>query len=320
MGGVAFLYPWNLNAKNKVRVEVVGFGLIFFTYVFISSDDLWPGYLALLPVLGTYLVIQSSRDNSILTANKFSQTIGKWSYSIYLWHWPVVVFMYMAGFESLILVISGIIISTVLGGLSYHFIESTPRLRGSFQSYRLISFKPLLMVCSVIGISAIMYFSKGSNMNAELSVLADKLAFPEVCHVNKNQAKYSEEYINCKLGNIALPARGLLWGDSYAGHLDPFVNELLDGRGAFISRTAGSCVPSLNTNYMLGFVPTHCKKIRQTTVADIKGQKFDVIFIAGKWQKLYKEHGQEGLVEVINAIKLAAENAHSVFFFEAPFY
>jgi peptidoglycan/LPS O-acetylase OafA/YrhL len=320
MGGIAFLYPWNLNEKNKVRVEMIGFGLIFFTYVFISSDDLWPGYLALLPVLGTYLIIQSARDKSILTANKFSQTIGKWSYSIYLWHWPVVVFMYMAGFESLIFIISGIIISTVLGGLSYNFIESTPRLRGSFQSSRLISFKPLLMVCLLIGCSTIAYFSKGRNINAELTVLADKLAFPEVCHVNKNQAKFSDEYINCKLGNEVLPARGLLWGDSYAGHLDPFVNELLDGRGAFISRTAGSCVPSLNANDMLGFVPAHCKKIRQTTVADIKGQKFDVIFIAGKWQELYKEHGQEGLVEVINAIELAAKNAHSVFFFEAPFY
>ena len=55
-------------------------------------------------------------------------------------------------------------------------------------------------------------------------------------------------------------------------------------------------------------------------MADIKGQKFDVIFIAGKWQELYWEYCQEGLVEVINAIELAAKNAHSVFFFEAPFY
>lgn len=320
MGGVAFLYPWNLNEKNKVSAELVGFSFIFFTYFFISSDDLWPGYLALLPVLGTYLVIQSARDNSILTANKFSQTIGKWSYSIYLWHWPVVVFMYMAGFESLILVLSGIIVSTVLGGLSYNFIESTPRLRGSFQLSRLIYFKPLLMVCLLIGFSTIAYFSKGRNINAELTVLADKLAFPEVCHVSLKQKHHSDNYINCKLGNEAVPAKGLLWGDSYAGHLDPFVNEILNGRGAFISRTASACVPVLNLNEMLGFIPSHCQDIRKVIRSDIEEKKFDVIFIAGKWQELYRSHGQDGLEQVIDAIDFAAKNSLAVFFFEAPVY
>jgi hypothetical protein len=228
--------------------------------------------------------------------------------------------MYMAGFESLILVISGIIVSTVLGGLSYNFIESTPRLRGSFQSSSLIYFKPLLMVFLLIGFSAIAYFSKGMNINGELTVLADKLAFPEVCHVSLKQKQHSDDYINCKLGNEALPARGLLWGDSYAGHLDPFVNELLDGRGTFISRTASACVPVLNLNEMLGFLPAHCQEIRKVIKSDIEEKKFDVVFIAGKWQELYRSHGQDGLVQVIDAIDFAAKNSRAVFFFEAPVY
>jgi peptidoglycan/LPS O-acetylase OafA/YrhL len=320
MGGIAFLYPWRLKENSKVKLEIIGFILIFITYIFVSSDNLWPGYLSLLPVLGTYFIIQSARANSLLTRNQFTQSIGKWSYSIYLWHWPIVVFMYMAGFESLTHIILAIIMSIILGWFSYRFIESNTRLRGSFQSSHLLSFKPLLMVCVLSVLAASSYFSEGRNVNAELAVLDDKLAFPEICHVNAKQAKFADEYIHCKLGNVALPVKGLLWGDSYAGHLDPFVNELLDGRSAFISRTAGSCVPSLNSNDMLGFVPAHCKKIRQATVADIKAQKFDVIFIAGKWQALYKDYGQNGFVEVFKAIDFAAKNAQSVFFFEAPVY
>lgn len=87
-----------------------------------------------------------------------------------------------------------------------------------------------------------------------------------------------------------------------------------------ISRTASACVPVLNSNEMLGFIPPHCQKIRKAIRSDIKDKKFDVIFIAGKWQELYRSHGQDGLVQVIDAIDFAAKNSQAVFFFEAPVY
>lgn len=122
MGGVAFLYPWHLSESKKKLIELIGVALILGSYVFVSSDVPWPGHFALLPVLGAYLIIVSNRQTSIITNNGLFQYLGKWSYSIYLWHWPVVVFLYfyeLHGYE-----LFGIFGSIVLGFSSYYFVES----------------------------------------------------------------------------------------------------------------------------------------------------------------------------------------------------
>lgn len=121
MGGVAFLYPWNLTDQKKKLVEIAGLVLILGAYAFVSSDNLWPGYLAIIPVLGAYLMIVANQQSSVITNNLAFQNIGKWSYSIYLWHWPVMVFGYV--FELDAWIYPGIVISFFLGMLSFKFIE-----------------------------------------------------------------------------------------------------------------------------------------------------------------------------------------------------
>jgi len=84
LGGVAFLYPIDAF-KNNPKVEFWGWLFIFGTYIFITNDNLWPGYLALMPVFGAFLIIQSNNSKSKITNNVYFQKIGSWSYSIYLW-------------------------------------------------------------------------------------------------------------------------------------------------------------------------------------------------------------------------------------------
>lgn len=93
MGGVAFIYQPSLLVKNKKISGGVGLALIFSAYFFVSSGTPWPGYAALLPVLGTYLIIISNQQFNVVINSAFFQLIGKMSYSIYLWHWPVAKFI-----------------------------------------------------------------------------------------------------------------------------------------------------------------------------------------------------------------------------------
>ncbi|RYU46048.1 acyltransferase family protein [Aliivibrio finisterrensis] len=88
IGGVAFLYPLS-NKKNYQVLSWFGIAIIFSSAIFINEVHLWPSYLTLLPILGTYLVIISKQKNVFLD-NKPIQYIGSWSYSIYLWHWVIV--------------------------------------------------------------------------------------------------------------------------------------------------------------------------------------------------------------------------------------
>ena len=92
IGGLAYAYPFVLNKNKKHAFEILGLSLIITSYIFASGKLSWPGIYALVPTLGTYLVIIANRQSSIITNNIVCQNIGKWSYTIYLWHWPVVVF------------------------------------------------------------------------------------------------------------------------------------------------------------------------------------------------------------------------------------
>ncbi len=122
LGGVAYLYPLTLQESRKKIIEFVGLFLIIGSYFLISSENLWPGYLAIFPVLGAFLLIQANRNNSIVTNNLVFQKLGTWSYSIYLWHWPIVVTIYIFSLSELYTYL-GILLSIFLGFLSYQYIE-----------------------------------------------------------------------------------------------------------------------------------------------------------------------------------------------------
>lgn len=120
IGGVAFLYPLS-NKKNHPVLSWFGIAIIFTSAIFINEVHLWPSYLTLLPILGTYLVIISNQKNAFLD-NKPMQYIGSWSYSIYLWHWVIVTVGLYLSIPNWIFI--GLPLSVLLGYLSYRFIET----------------------------------------------------------------------------------------------------------------------------------------------------------------------------------------------------
>ena len=124
MGGVAYLYPFSMSKKKKKALELTGLVFIVGSFFLVSADTPWPGYIALFPVLGSFFVIQSQRSESVFTGNIIFEKVGLWSYSVYLWHWPVVVAIYYFSFNSIYVVYIGLGISLFLGYFSYTYIES----------------------------------------------------------------------------------------------------------------------------------------------------------------------------------------------------
>ena len=123
LGGLAFLFPWQLSAQHKRIVELLGIALILLSYFTLTGNDVWPGYLALIPTLGTYLVIVAATKQSFITGNTVSQWLGKVSYSLYLWHWPVVVAIGYFAFDSAYTLWFGIALCLVLASLSFYLVE-----------------------------------------------------------------------------------------------------------------------------------------------------------------------------------------------------
>jgi peptidoglycan/LPS O-acetylase OafA/YrhL len=75
--------------------SLVGFGMIVWSAIAYGHGTAFPGYLALVPTVGTALVIvagtrQERQWHTVVTASSPVQLVGNISYSLYLWHWPLI--------------------------------------------------------------------------------------------------------------------------------------------------------------------------------------------------------------------------------------
>jgi peptidoglycan/LPS O-acetylase OafA/YrhL len=258
MGGVAFLYPWSLSESRKKAVELTGLALILGSYAFVSSDIPWPGHFALLPVLGAYLMIVSNQQSSFITNNAFFQCLGKWSYSIYLWHWPVVLFGYSLGIADWWLY--GLPLSLILGSLSSIYIE---RIKfKSVDSITKIFFVKHIYLALMVGIASSYIYIHNGIMNryehgGEYTKFLNEHVYPSrdngYCMFNLKDNDVSlEDGTNCYSGSVSTsPSQTtVLFGDSYAGHYDPFWDELFkEINKSYLSISTHVCNPSLNKRF-----------------------------------------------------------------------
>ncbi|WP_122036426.1 acyltransferase family protein [Aliivibrio sp. EL58] len=192
MGGVAFLYPWNLSEKKSKLIEFVGLVLILSSYVFVSSNVPWPGHFAIIPVLGSYLMIVANQQSSIITNNVIFQYLGKWSYSIYLWHWPIVVFGYYYNLQYWFFV--GIPLSIFLGYFSYNVIEKNKVSLLSFISFKLSYLSSVLIVTTLTGIATLIYYNQG--FSSRLTGNAAKLYENQAAAKDYYQKTYNVNFAN----------------------------------------------------------------------------------------------------------------------------
>ena len=106
-----------------------GIGLIIGGALFLDQQVTYPGYWALIPSLGTVLVLaggafRPDRAHNALLANPVMVWIGDRSYSWYLWHWPILVLGFawfgQPGYFIIAVLVS---ISLLLATMSYRYIE-----------------------------------------------------------------------------------------------------------------------------------------------------------------------------------------------------
>lgn len=125
-GGLVFLIAtrFTIGKQPAKYLEFAGFALIVYSIIFIDPSVTWPGWHALIPVIGTSLVIAVANQGSPLTRLRALQWLGDRSYSLYLWHWPIVaslVFLEMR--KEAIPTLVGLTITIFLGHISYSLIE-----------------------------------------------------------------------------------------------------------------------------------------------------------------------------------------------------
>jgi peptidoglycan/LPS O-acetylase OafA/YrhL len=129
----ALLATWIWRRKTDLKsswLAELGLITVLVSYWFIQGGADFPGWKALLPVLGTALVLAFGNSEKSVAGRMLSVSplvfLGKISYSLYLWHWPIIVFWRFQTQEDVselryALPIAGL--SVVAAVLSYYFIE-----------------------------------------------------------------------------------------------------------------------------------------------------------------------------------------------------
>lgn len=251
-GGVAYLFPFKLSRKNTVIMEILGILLIVTSYLFVSKDNLWPGYLALLPVLGTFFVIQSHRNNSILTGNIIFQKIGSWSYSIYLWHWPLVVAIYIYSLPTKYTYI-GIFSSIFIGFISNKYIENA-KFRKKFNSpFEYLKCKPIYITLLIGFLGTSVFITNGVESHYSMDVMIannaqnDKPKYSDYCFdISSSMESYCVFHgIDDVDRDVRSNVEAIVLGDSHGASLVLSVVESLSKKtkGDVIFYGRSGCLP-----------------------------------------------------------------------------
>lgn len=125
---------WWLTRQHRVNtrlsrlLEGLGLLLIALAIALFDASLAWPGPAALVPVVGAMLVLGAQRDASPWTANPVSRRVGASSYSLYLWHWPLVVALVYAGEQHHPgWIVAGLLLTLLLGEASMRLVENPAR-------------------------------------------------------------------------------------------------------------------------------------------------------------------------------------------------
>ena len=268
-GGLIFFIPKE-KIPYKKPLEFIGFFLIAISCYIFSTDTLWPSYNAILPVLGAFLILLAHQQNSIFTKGSVFQWLGNNSYSIYLWHWPIVFFLhYFYKNDDYIFITAGIILSIILGWLSYTYIENPTRKKLSNLSIVKAYFLWFLSI-SILSLISIMIFkfdgvkNRFSNeINNISNTINDINPRRDECLGKQDDSQLKK----CTYGDGPLSL--IVVGDSHASAMLNGVINALPNNTSLISFTISGC-PTVKNLKKTNMPEYSCGERVKDIINDIK--------------------------------------------------
>ncbi|MDC0590417.1 acyltransferase [Gammaproteobacteria bacterium] len=213
----------NLGNKYSGILSISGLSLIFYAVLNFDGATSFPGYAAVVPVFGTFLLIIAGPSSNVVNralASPWLVKIGLVSYSLYLWHQPIFVFFRYLNFSDYI-IIFGIPLSMVLSLFTYRFIETPFRDKTKFSMKNIFIYSVVASSASIV-FGMILIFNDGFlNRYAEAD---QKILKQFVNQGNYNQTRFDQ--LEMKAFNGDSKRRVLVVGDSYAKDL---INVMYEG-------------------------------------------------------------------------------------------
>lgn len=239
-------------------VGLTGAVLVALSLWLIDAETPFPGPWTLLPVVGTLLLIAAGSHDTLLRRilqSPLMVSIGDRSYSLYLWHWPAIVFAGLLVSRSPLVLTLAALLSVVPAWLSYRWLEQPIRLLDVERGWpmaRLVS----AVVLPVVVASAFLHYASQRNLWNPTLAEYDAAIAPAhagaAADCNRVGWKYPER---CTWNADAGGAPIYLVGDSNADHLSEAVIAAADEMSRpVVNLTSSGCafLPPLPTIHPVG--------------------------------------------------------------------
>jgi peptidoglycan/LPS O-acetylase OafA/YrhL len=281
-----------------------GTALIAAAYGLIEPSTGFPGTAALLPVLGTGLLIfgntlaPESGPARLLTT-KTMVSIGTLSYAWYLWHWPLISFARTQRLMAPNMPIDTACVLAALGlaALTLRFVENPIRygaaLRGRTNAAVVrLGATAIALVAAVA--AAVLFWDvhgpKSAREQLALRIAEDRPGVQyENCLLDQQGPLADLPLTECRFGDPKQPISLALWGDSHAWAWAPMLEALQSGGApVFKLYSLSSCQPLLQG--MSAHVESdRCNEFNRRTFDEIvalKKQGLKGVVLSGRWVTL----------------------------------
>jgi len=320
-GSLAYPLGGRLRPRWRASLSLIGLAAVIVSIPVLSPSIPFPGYAAILPVTGAALIVAAAATPGILT-NPLSQFLGRISYSLYLWHWPVWVAARHFRVEASATHIIELLSLCLVLALASHYAVERPAGALGRKAGKAKPVALLVLCCSVTLFTAgAVVGGEGFPQRAPAMITAE---MPPPADIRQDACFLSPPASGDDFGRRCFdppwPRQGdsvLLWGDSHAGYLWPGVATSRPLQASrLLQATAGACPPLHARKFdpawaekKLRFDPVtsmvvHCDAINQRVLDEIAQIRPQLIVLFARWA-FYDTHGTDvigDLHRVVGAI------------------
>jgi peptidoglycan/LPS O-acetylase OafA/YrhL len=299
MGGLLAFPVLGGLARNVQIVRVcrgLGYGFIAWALLFLDGSSPFPGVNALLPCAGAALIVFAGMnprsESRFLTARPLVFT-GLISYSLYLWHWPVIAYLNYLNIEiGAATGIGAAAVSFLLAWVSWRYIEAPLRRSGNSLGFAAVLGGRFVAPSGIaIALSVAVILAQGIPQRFGARVVALERAVQtkpdeirSLCHV-PGALYRTPPNPSCKLGMDKPAPDGLLIGDSFANHFTGMLDVLAKASGLqILDYTMSACPPVLG--YRISNGPVYaaaCLARNEAIYASIGSKQYRLIILAASW-------------------------------------
>jgi peptidoglycan/LPS O-acetylase OafA/YrhL len=285
----AFPYAPN-NTLIRNGLAWLGLILILISLLIFDSSSNFPGFAALIPCLGSALIIYANFNYTTIVGRLLSSYLMVWigliSYSLYLWHWPLIAFMRLiwGGEQPLLIYLLLFASMFPIAWVSWRFVERPFRRNISVFTRGRLFVAASFGAFSFLGMAILANKLDGLPFRFSPAALAiaegakDGNPIGDACDA-KPVADIMTGRI-CTIGRAGAPLTFALIGDSFANALTPGVEVAADQagqRGYVLTRSWCYALIGVNSN-------SDCKDFIDAAIAKIKATPtIKTVILISRW-------------------------------------